>query len=401
MCGVLGHLALIHRCVRSVCYVACAVSWATWLLFTGVHPRPVVLRVRPPGPPGPCTRVCTLHVLCFVCRVQGHLAPVHRCVCWLCSAVCAVSWATWLLFTGVNACCVLLCVRCPGPLGSRSPVFTLGVFCCVCGVLGLFAAVYRCVPSMCCAVGVMYWATWLLFTGVYAECVVFRVWCPGPLGSCSPVCTLGILSCVCRVLGHLAPVHQCARSACCVACAVSWTTWLLFIGVHARCVLLCVPCLGPLASCSAVCTLGVFCRVCGVPGTFAAVQRCVRSVCCAVRAVSKATWLLFTSVYAQCVVFCVFCPGPHGSCSPVCTLGVFLLCVLCPPPLGSCSPLCTLGVLCCVCGVLGHVAPDDQCARSPCCGACAVSWATWHLSTGVHARCVVLRLRSPGPHGSC
>ena len=47
------------------------------------------------------------------------------------------------------------------------------------------------------------------------------VQCPGPLGSCSPVCPRGLCCCVCGVLGHLAPVHQCARSVCCVACAVS------------------------------------------------------------------------------------------------------------------------------------------------------------------------------------
>ena len=48
------------------------------------------------------------------------------------------------------------------------------------------------------------------------------VQCPGPLGSCSPVCPRGLLCCVCGVLGPLAPVHRCARSVCCVACAVSW-----------------------------------------------------------------------------------------------------------------------------------------------------------------------------------
>ena len=57
--------------------------------------------------------------------------------------------------------------------------------------------------------------------------------CPGPLGSCSPVCPRGLLCCVCGVLGHLAPVHPCARSVCCVACAVSWATWLPFTGVPA------------------------------------------------------------------------------------------------------------------------------------------------------------------------
>ena len=59
--------------------------------------------------------------------------------------------------------------------------------------------------------------------------------CPGPLGSCSPVCPRGLLRCVCGVLGQLAPVHRCARSVCCVACAVSWATGLLFTGVRAVC----------------------------------------------------------------------------------------------------------------------------------------------------------------------
>ena len=62
------------------------------------------------------------------------------------------------------------------------------------------------------------------------------VQCPGPLGSCSPVCPRGLLCCVCGVLGHLAPVHRCARSVCCVACAVSWATWLPFTGVLGGCV---------------------------------------------------------------------------------------------------------------------------------------------------------------------
>ena len=59
-----------------------------------------------------------------------------------------------------------------------------------------------------------------LFTGVPARCVALRVRCPGPLGSCSPVCPLGVLCCVCGVLGHLAPVQRCARSVCCFAGAV-------------------------------------------------------------------------------------------------------------------------------------------------------------------------------------
>ena len=59
--------------------------------------------------------------------------------------------------------------------------------------------------------------------------------CPGPLGSCSPVCPRGLLWCVCGVLGQPAPVHRCARSVCCVACAVPWATGLLFTGVRAVC----------------------------------------------------------------------------------------------------------------------------------------------------------------------
>ena len=55
------------------------------------------------------------------------------------------------------------------------------------------------------------------------------------LGSCSPVCPRGLLWCVCGVLGQLAPVHRYARSVCCVACAVSWATGLLFTGVRAVC----------------------------------------------------------------------------------------------------------------------------------------------------------------------
>ena len=79
----------------------------------------------------------------------------------------------------------------------------------------------------------VFWATWLPFTGVPAPCVVLRVRCPRPLGSRSPVCPLGVLCCVCGVLGHLASVHRLTRSVCCFACAVSWATWLLCTSVPA------------------------------------------------------------------------------------------------------------------------------------------------------------------------
>ena len=356
VCGVPGHLAPVHRCARSACCFVCAVSLATWLLFTGVPAGCVALGVRCPGPLGSCSPMCALGVLCCVCGVLGHLAPVHRCARSACCVVCAVSWATWLLFTGVPAVCAMWRVRCPGPLAPG----------------------HRCARSVCCFACAVSWATWLLFTCVPARCV----------------------ACVCGVLGHLAPVHRCARSACCFVCVVSLATWLLFTGVPARCVALRVRCHGPLGSCSPVCPLGVL------------------PMC----AVSWASWLLFTGVSAQGVVLLVRCPGPLGSCLPVCPLGVLFflrgvlghsapvhrcarsvrcLCVRCPGPLGPPAPVRPRGALFSSRGVLGHLAPVHRCARSVCCVACAVSWATWLLFTGVPARCVVLRVRCPGPLGSC
>ena len=444
VCGVLGRLAPVHQCAGSVCGVVCTVSWASWLLFTGVHALCVVLRVRCPGPPGSCSPVRTLCAWCCVYGVLGLLAPVHRCARSVCGVACTVSWASWLLFTGVHALCVVLRVRRPGPSGLCSPVCTLCVWCCVYGVLGLLAPVHRCARSVCGVACTASWASWLLFTGVHALCVVLCVRCPGPPGSCSPVCTLCVWCCVCGVLGLLAPVHRCARSVHGVVCTVSWASWLLFTGVHALCVVLRVRRPAPPGSCSPVCTLCVWCCVYGVLGLLAPVHRCARSVRGVVCTVSWACWLLFTGVHALCVVLCVRCPGPPGSCSPVCTLcawccvygvlgllapvhrcarsvcgvactaswaswllftGVHALCVVlrvwCPGPPGSCSPMRTLCVWCCMYGVLGRLAPVQRCARSVCGVACMVSWAFWLLFTGVHALCVVLRVRCPGPAGSC
>ena len=171
------------------------------------------------------------------------------------------------LFTGVPAPCVVLRVRCPGPLGSCSLLRPLGTLVCLGGVLGPLDPVHQCA----------------------ARCVVLRVRRPGPLGSCSLVCPLGVLCCVCGVLGHLAPVQRCARSVCCVACTVSWASWLLFTGVPARCVVLRVQCPGPLGFCSPVCSLGLLCWVCAVLGHMAPVLRCARSVCCAVGCVCGAS----------------------------------------------------------------------------------------------------------------
>ena len=258
---------------------------------------------------------------------------------------CAVSWATWLLFTGVPARCVVLLVRCPGPLGSCSPVCPLGALLCACGVLGHWAPVRRCVRVVYRVLCAVSWATWLLFTGVPARCVALRVRCPGPLGSCSPVCPLGVLFCLCDVLGHLAPVHGRARSVPCL-CSVSWATWLLFTGVAAWCVVLLVRCPGPFGSRSPVYPLGALFCLCGVLGHLPFVHWCARSLCCVAWAVSWATWLMFTGVPARCVAVRVRCPGLHGSCSPVRSLGV-------------------------LCGFLGHLAPVHHCACSVCCaGGC-------------------------------
>ena len=245
--GVPGLLAPVHRCARAVCCVVSAVSWATWLLFTGVPARCGALRMRCPGPLGSRSPVCPLSVLCCVCGVLGHLAPVRPCACSVCCFACAVSRVTWLLFTSVPARSFVLFVRCPGPLGSCSPVCPRGLLCCVCGVLGHLAPVHRCVRSVCCVARVASWAPWPPLTGVPARCVVFRLPCPGPLGSCSPVRSLGVLLCVRCVPGLFVLVHRCARPCCPVP---------LLPSVHAR-----VRCPGPCGARSPVCVLCAV-RVC-------------------------------------------------------------------------------------------------------------------------------------------
>ena len=490
LCGVLGlvsHLGPVQRCVGSVLCVAYGVLWATWLLFTGVLARCTVLRAQCAGPHSSCSPTCSLAALCGVCSVLGHLAPVHRCARSVLCAACAVSLATLLLFTCVLTRCFMLCVRCPGPLSSCSPVCPLGALCCVCGVLSHLIPVHRCARSVLCgacavswatwllftgvlawcvvlvcgvlgnfapvhlcarlvlyAVCAVSWATWLLFTGVPARCVVLRLRCPGPLNSCSPVCSLGVLCRVYGVLGHLAPVHRYAWSVCRIACSVSLATCLLFTDVPVPCAVWRVRCPGPPGSCSQVCLLGALCCLCGCLNHWAPVHRRACSVCCVACAVSWATWLLPTGVPARPVASRVRCPGPLRSSSLVCWLGVLcrvygvlghlapvhryawsvcriacsvslatwllftgvpvpcaVLRVRCPGPPRSCSPVCLLGALCCVCGCLGHLAPVHRRACSVCCVACAVSWATWLMSTGVPARRVASRVRCPGPLRSC
>ena len=355
--GVLGHLAPVHRCPRSVCCVVCAVSWTTSLPFTGAPAECVVLRVRCPGPLGSCSPVCPLGVLLCVCGVLGQLAPVHQCARSVFCVACAVSWATWLLFSGVPARCVVLRVRCPWLLGFCSPVCSLGVLCCMCGVLGHLAFVLRCARWVCCTVR-------------------------GVLGHLAPVhrCACSVCCFACAVSwASWLPVHRCARSVGCVACAVSRATWIPFTGVPARCVVLCMRCPGPPGSCSRVCPLGALCCVCGVLGHLAPLYLCARSVCCLACAASWAPWLPFTGVPTPCVVLRVRCPGP----------------------LGSCSPVRPLRPLLCVCSVLDHLAPVHRCARLVCCVACMVSWATWLLFTGAPAPSFALPVQCSAPLGSC
>ena len=192
--------------------------WAVGsFLFLG---RPMCARC--PRPLGSCSPVCSHGLLCCVCGVLGHLAPVHRRACSVWCVACAVSRAPLLPFTGVS----------------------LGVLCCVCGVLGDLALVRRCACLVCCFACAVSRATWLLFIGVPA-----------------------LLFCLCGVLGHLAPALRCARSACCFVCAASWASWLLFTGVPGR---------GVPSLCCPQCK-----RVCGVLALVAPVHRCARCVRCA------------------------------------------------------------------------------------------------------------------------
>ena len=252
-------------------------------------PPSVRVRVRCPGPPGTCSPATAS------CVFRGHLALVHQCTC---------------------------CVR-----HARSVVCSLDVLRCASGVLGHSAPVHRCARLVCCLASAVSLATWLLFISVHARCVVLRLRRPGQIGSCSLVCTLGVLCCVWGVLGHLAPVHRFTLDVLCCLCGVLGHL-AKFTGVHAPCVVLRVRFVRPIGTCSPVCALGVLCCECGVLGHLAQ----------------------FTAVHARCVVLGLRRPGP----------------------LGSCSPVCTLGVLCYVCGILGHLAPVHRCVCSACCVAFAV-----------------------------
>ena len=275
----------------------------------------------------------------------------------------AVSRATWLLLNGVLAWCGVFHVPCSGPLCSWSSVCLPGAWCSVRGVLGHLTPVHRCARSLRCGACAVSWAAWLLFTSVRARCVVLRVRCTGPLGSCSPVCLLGAWCCVRGVLGHLAPVHRCARSLRSVAFAVFWATWLLLTGVHAPCVSFLlsfllsalswlVPLLVPLASAPPGCSpfsssvCGLACGVCAV------------CWCCAPPAGSCSSCFALSRVLlCGAVVWCgpffvvrgvlrcfsvTCCAGVRVSCCVVCCRALLLVLSLCPgvPRFVRCSVVC-------------------------------------------------------------
>ena len=233
--GVLG-----RRCARSVCDVACTVSWASWLLFTGVLAPCVVFRVRRPGPPGSSSPPCTP---CARCCVHGFLAPAYRRARSVCGVAGAVSCAAWFPFTGVHALRVLLHARCLGPLGS---CYTGVPVCVLCSVFGCKSSCHSC-PALHRRTGPLAPRdNHSLAEGHW----IFSVYCLAYGFLC-----LGALCCVYGVLGPSALVHRCARVVCGVVCAASWASWLLVTGARARCVLLaCFLSRSLILACSCACS---------------------------------------------------------------------------------------------------------------------------------------------------
>ena len=170
------------------------------------------------------------------------------------------------------------------------------------------------------------------------------------VGWVAPACPthgLLVLSCpsaalrVCGFLGHLAPVHRCARSVRCFAFAESWATWLLFTGVPGWFVAFLVRFPVPLGSCSWVRPLGVLCCVWGVLGHLAPVHRSVCLMCCFVCAASWAIWLLFTGVPSRGVpsLCCPRCLCVRAVLAQVAPVHWRARCVRCACAVGGCVSL--------------------------------------------------------------
>ena len=101
----------------------CEVSTAPWRCSpVCAHGVFCVVRLRCPEPLRPCSALCRRPALCCACGVLGYLASVHRRARSVRCAACALFLASWLLCTSVLARSVVLPARCPGSLGSCSPV---------------------------------------------------------------------------------------------------------------------------------------------------------------------------------------------------------------------------------------------------------------------------------------
>ena len=123
-----------------------------------------------------------------VCSVLGRWAPVHRRARAVCCVASAVSWATWLPFTGVLARCVVLHVRCPGPLGSRSPVSAL------CAVRVCHG--WLCPSSSPPNFRFFFWEKKEKQGRAYTAGTGMGSWCGGAMGLCPLACVVGALAAV-------------------------------------------------------------------------------------------------------------------------------------------------------------------------------------------------------------
>ena len=331
-------------------------SWANWIPFTSVHAGCLVLRVLSRWPLGSCSPVCPLCLLCCVCGFLDHSAPLNRCARWVCCVCGALgSWAP--------------IPQCARSFGSCSPLCTLGVLCVrPSWLLGCCSLVCP-LGVLSCVCGVLGLLAPVHRCARSARCVCGILGYSAPVHRCVP---LGVLRCACSVLGHLAPAHRCgcvlcflrsvlghltpvhrgAHWLCFVASVVS--TWFLFTGVPPWCIVLHLWCPWPLGSRSLVCMLTVLCVRC--IGHLAPVHRCARSAGCVAFEVSFA--IGFCSPGCRLSVSCLPCPWSLGSCSPVCAPGVLFVRCFCPS--GSLSPVCTLGVLFLQC-------PEPLGSRSPVC----------------------------------
>ena len=151
--------------------------------------------VQCPGPPGYCSPVCPRVLLCCVCGVLGHLAPVHRCACLVCCVACAVSW-------GGARVCGPACLPCALP-GVSSSAFPLLLSFCLLVLLFFFSrggrlgcGAFGAVPGCgCVPVPVLVWAWVSWGTGVgWLSRSGFPVCAPTPRLPVSRASVRGVLT---------------------------------------------------------------------------------------------------------------------------------------------------------------------------------------------------------------